>query len=98
MEEKINKANSIMGTIRRTYDYLDEKMFQLMYKALVRPHLDFANQVWAPFLNKHKTEIENVQRRATKRIQGLSQLTYEERLKRLNLTTLNISPTTWRHD
>ena len=88
MEEKIDKANAIMGTIRRTYDYLDEKTFKLLYKALVRPPLEFANQTWAPYLKKHITEIENVQRRATKQIPGLSQLTYEERLKRLGLTTL----------
>ena len=60
----------------------------MTHKTLVRPHLKYANQIWAPYLNKHKTEIENGQRSATKKIPGLGQLTYEKRLKRLNLPTL----------
>jgi hypothetical protein len=37
---------------------------------MVRPHLEYANQVWCPHLAKHKDEIENVQRRATKQLPG----------------------------
>ena len=59
-----------------------------MYKALVRTHLEHANQVWAPYLKKDITAIENVQRRATKLIPGFKDLTYPERLKRLKLPTL----------
>ena len=88
MSNKIRKANSIMGLIRRTYTYLDEENFLLLYKALVRPHIEYANQVWAPHLKKHIVEIENVQRRATKLIPGFKNLSYEERLRRLNLPTL----------
>ena len=88
MSNKVKKANSIMGLIRRAYTYLDEENFLLLYKALVRPHIEYANQVWAPHLKKHIVEIENVQRRAAKLIPGFKNLTYEERLKRLNLPTL----------
>jgi hypothetical protein len=89
MESKINKANSIMGIIRRTYEYLDEKSFLLLYKALVRPHLEYANQIWAPRFKKNVTAIENVQRRATKQLPGFHELSYEERLRKLNLPSLN---------
>ena len=85
---KVNKANQMMGTIRRTYEYLDESSFLLLYKALVRPHLEYANQVWAPSLKKQETEIENVQRRATKLLPGFNELSYEERLQKLQLPTL----------
>ena len=88
VENKVNKANSMMGIIRRTFEYLDESSFLLLYKALVRPHLEYANQVWAPTLKKQEIEIENVQRRATKLIPGYKDLTYEERLRKLNLPTL----------
>jgi hypothetical protein len=47
--------------------------------ALVRPHLEYANQVWCPHLAKHKDEIENVQRRATKQLPEMSNLSYTER-------------------
>ena len=38
MNEKINKANSVMGLIRCAFTHLDETTFLLLYKALVRPH------------------------------------------------------------
>jgi len=86
--EKVNKANSIMGIIRRTFDYLDQRSFRLLYISLVRPHLEYANQVWNPYLKKHINLLEKVQRRATKQVQGLSDKSYEQRLKILNLPSL----------
>ena len=65
MTEKVNKANRVMGVMRRTYTYLDESTFLCLYKALVRPVLEYANQVWAPHSVKDIKIIENVQRRAT---------------------------------
>ena len=85
---KIKKANSIMGIIRRTYTHLDDSTFLLLYKALVRPHIEYANQIWCPFLRKHIDGIENVQRRATRLLPNMNGLTYEERLQRLKLPTL----------
>ena len=78
-----NKANSIMGAIRRTMEYLDIKIFEMLFTAIVRPHLEYANAVWSPSLKKHIQAIENVQRRATKYIPGLSNLSYPERLKKI---------------
>ena len=86
---KINKGNSTMGLIRRTMEYMDEENFRLLYTALVRPHLEYANAVWSPYLKKHITATENVQRRATRLVPGLSKLSYEERLRRLRLPTLS---------
>ena len=42
-------------------------MIQL-FKALVRPHLDYGNSVWSPFSKKDITIIDNLQNRATKLI------------------------------
>ena len=89
MPEKINKANSMMGIIRRTFEYLDDKCFSTVFKSLVRPHIEYANQVWSPYLMKHITALEKVQRRATKLIPGYKELDYKERLIRLKLPTLS---------
>jgi hypothetical protein len=77
-----------MGLIRWTMEYMDNNSFKLLYTALVIPHLEYANQVWCPHLAKYKDEIENVQRRATKQLPGMSNLSYPERLQKLKLPTL----------
>ena len=64
--EKVNKANSVAGAIRRSFEYLDKDSFKKLYTALVRPRLEYANAVWNPYKKKDITTLENVQRRATK--------------------------------
>ena len=86
--EKVNKANKIMGLIRRTFEYLDAEMFCLLFRSLVRPHIEYANPVWAPHLKKHIDSIENVQRRASKQIPGMEGLSYEDRLRKLDMPSL----------
>ena len=88
MNEKINKANSIMGLVCCTFTHLDETTFLLLYKALVRPHLEYANAVWNPYKMKRVMALENVQRRATKQIPGFKNMSYEDRLQKLKLPTL----------
>ena len=85
---KVNKANSIMGTIRRSFKYLDHTTFKLLFCAQVRTIVEYANPFWCPYLKKDIEMIENVQRRATKYLQGMKDLNYEQRLRKLNLTTL----------
>ena len=87
--EKVNKANSVVGAIRRSFEYLDKDTFKKLYTALVRPHLEYANAVWNPYKKKDVTTLENVQRRATKMVPGLGDKSvYEDRLKDLRLPTL----------
>ena len=77
-----------MGLIRRSFTYLDGKSLVKLYTALVRPHLEYAQSVWAPHLKKFTDLLENVQIRATKLVDHFGSLDYSERLKRLNLPTL----------
>ena len=85
---KSKKANSLVGMIRRTFTYLDQHMFKQLFTSVIRPHLEYGGPVWNPHLKKHIQTIENVQRRASKMIPGLSHLRYKERLKKINLPTL----------
>jgi hypothetical protein len=89
IEKQVNIANRLLGMIRRTYVYLDSEVMKLLFCSLVRPHLEFANCVWSPRFIKDKNLIEAVQRRATKLIPGLKDLTYEERLRRMDLPSLD---------
>ena len=88
MSSKINKANGIMGMIRRTFSFLDSAMFRKLYTSFVRPHLEYAQPVWSPHRRKHIKMLENVQIRATKLVDGMGNLEYSERLRKLNLPTL----------
>ena len=74
--EKVKKANSMSAMIRRIFHHLDEKSFTPIYKALVRTHLEYANSAWAPYKQKHIDMIEGVQRRATKQLPGLKNLSH----------------------
>ena len=84
----VTKANKMLGIILRTFIFLDTAIFEPIYKSLIRPHLEYASTTWSPMLKKDIIAIENVQRRATKRISELRTLPYHERLKKLGLPTL----------
>ena len=85
---KINKANSIMGLIRRTFCYLDAELFKKLYTTFVRPHLEYAQSLWSPHLRTQIKQLENVQIRATKLVDGMKNMEYSERLEKLDLPTL----------
>ena len=45
----INKVNRLLGIIRRSFCALDNNSFTLLYKAIVRPHLEYAATIWNPY-------------------------------------------------
>ena len=83
-----NMANRLCGMIRRSFSFMDGEMFNNIFRSLVRPLLEYGNTVWSPCYVKDVQLIENVQRRASKLVQGLQDLGYEERLQELKLPSL----------
>ena len=83
-----SKGNQILGLIRRNITYKEQKLIIPLYKAIVRPHLEYCIQAWRPYRKKDIDTLERIQRRATKMIPELRDLSYEERLKECGLTTL----------
>jgi len=60
------------------------------FKVYVRPLLEYASEVWNPYLVQDIAHIEAVQRRFTKRLPGLNQLSYPQRLAHTGLDTLEL--------
>ena len=83
-----NRANRVLGFIARSVTNKTAEVILRLYLTLVRPHLDYAVQFWSPYYRMDINRLESIQRRMTKMIYNFRSLSYEERLKRLGLHSL----------
>ena len=84
---KVNIANRMLGIIKRTCGRCPiSDVFLKLYIHLVRPHLEYACEVWSPHQAYLVDILEGVQRRATKVI--ITHKPYGESLKYLKLLSL----------
>ncbi len=86
----INRANSELERLRKTFQFFNIKLFKILYPIFIRPHLEFASPVWNSFSKENIKKMEGIQKRATKMVIELRALSYEDRLKELGLTTLEV--------
>ena len=61
---------------------------RLLYTSLIRPHLEFAVPVWNPHLKKDIEEIKKIHQTVTRLLPGSKQMSYDERLRVLKITSL----------
>ena len=87
-QEAARRANGVLNQISRAFHYRNKSTFVSLYKQYVRPHIEFAVPAWSPWTRADIDLLENVQRRAVRMVSGLKGKSYNDRLKELNLMSL----------
>jgi len=82
------KANRILGCIKRSLASKLREVILAIYSVLKRPHLESCIQLWNPQHKKDMELFQEIQRRAPKLIRELEHLSYEERLGELGLFSM----------
>ena len=68
----------------------DTNFLVFLYTTYIRPCLEYNTQVFSPYLLGDINKMERVQRSFTKRLNNLSELSYQERLARINIESLEV--------
>ena len=84
----VKKANMKLGMIKKSFACLDEDVLLPLYTSLVRSHLEYGNLIWGPHYKEDSIAVEKLQRRASKLVPAIKDLSYEERLRHLELPSL----------
>lgn len=85
-----SKAKEVLGLLYRNF-YLNSssETIRQLYLSLVRPHLEYAVQLWDPHTQRDINKLESVQRFALKVISHQWDVGYEDLLCAVNIPTLS---------
>ena len=82
------KSRKLIAWVLSVFKDRSETTMMTLYKSLIRSRLEYCSALWNPSKQEDIITLESVQRNFTSRIAGLSDYSYHERLKRLNILSL----------
>ena len=86
----VAQARRRAGLLFKCFQTRNADVLARAFVVYIRPLLEYASNIWSPTQIGLIEQIESVQRRYTKRIDGLHSMSYSERLVTLNLESLEM--------
>jgi len=83
--------SEVTAKAHRRANYIKRR--ELLMRAFivyVRPIVEYCSVVWSPCLKQDIDSVEKVQRRFTKSLKGLKSMTYADRLRYLEIPSLEL--------
>ena len=84
------KGHQRANAILRCFEARDRDLLVRVCVTYVHTLMEYNSVVWSPDLKRDIEAIEKVQKRFTKRLAGLKKLSYGQRLKLVNLPSLEL--------
>lgn len=75
--------------ILKCFSRVNASLFSILYRTFLRPVMEYCSQISRPCYSSHLSRLETCQRRLTKWCRPIRHLPYNERLEKLNLTSVN---------
>ena len=82
------KAMVALRLLKMTFSRLTTENFKALYTTYVRPHMDYCFPTVGPHMAQDILKLEKIQRRATKLVREIRNLSYEDRLRKLDLMSM----------
>ena len=84
----VTSSKIMSGILLRTFSTRQEAPMMRMFNSYIKSKLEYCSIVWSPWHQNEINKLERIQKNFTSKIHGLDQLDYHERLKKLNLYSL----------
>ena len=85
IDKIVSTCKKTTGWIMRTFRTRNEYTMKVLWNAMIQSRLDYCSQLWSPSLQSEINKIEDLQRKFTKKIEGMDDMSYQERLKKLKM-------------